>query len=93
MIQMKTDTLKSRLIEAGYPESDMFHHETDLYVYDTPLTREVVKKYCIDQGWDRLSKTLDRTDIDELVIKTFTDNITGKRMLDLAFQWYDNTGE
>lgn len=38
--------LQKRLIEAGYPKEEMFHHETDLYIYATPLTKKVVDKWC-----------------------------------------------
>ena len=37
--------LQKRLIEAGYPKTEMFHHETDLYVYATSLTKKVIDEY------------------------------------------------
>ena len=39
-------TLKEMLIEAGYPEREMDHHDSDLYVYVTPLTPKVIEEWC-----------------------------------------------
>lgn len=36
-------TLIDMLVEAGYPKEDIHHHESDLYVFVTPLTTKVLK--------------------------------------------------
>lgn len=70
-------TLMERLLEAGYPESEMDHHESDLYVYVTPLTTRVIKEWCKDNGFRK-----------NWHCPIFTDQITGKKMYDCAFQYY-----
>ena len=65
-----------RLLDAGYPREDMFHHYSDLYVYATPLTKSVIEKWCKDQGLER-----------NLFVSTFHDQITGRGMYDIAFQY------
>nr|DAN90651.1 MAG TPA: hypothetical protein [Bacteriophage sp.] len=72
-------TLMKMLIEAGYPESEMDHHESDLYVYVTPLTTKVIEEWCKENGYRK-----------EWHCPTFKDQITGKIMYDCAFQWYEN---
>lgn len=71
-------TLKEMLILAGYPESEMYHHESDLYVYVTQLTTKVIKRWCAGHGYRM-----------EWHCPIFIDQITGKRMYDCAFQWYE----
>ena len=70
-------TLKEMLLEAGYPESEMDHHASDLYVYVTPLTIRVVNEWCkmhkYRQSW---------------LCPIFRDRITDRLMYDCAFQWY-----
>ena len=73
--------LQKRLIEAGYPKKEMFHHETDLYVYATPLTKKVVDKWCKENNFNR-----------EWHCPIFKDQITGRYMYDCAFQ-YDKQKE
>lgn len=67
-------TLMQRLIDAGYPESDIDHHETDLYVYDTPLVYSVIRKYELENKI-------------HLTREIFTDQITGRKMIDIAFAY------
>ena len=81
-------TLIERLIDAGYPREEMFHHETDLYIYDNALTRKVIREYCTENGWPNIARQMDYTIVDCLVIKSFRDNITGKMMLDCFGQYY-----
>ena len=33
-------TLLERLLDAGYPKDQVFHHCSDLYVFITPLTKK-----------------------------------------------------
>ena len=71
-------TLMQRLLEAGYPREEMFHHESDLYVYVTPLTTETIDKWCSDNGYRK-----------DWFCPKFKDQITGCRMYDCAFQYYE----
>lgn len=70
-------TLMELLIEAGYPESEMDHHESDLYVYVTPVTTKVINEWCKENEYRR-----------EWHCPVFTDQITGRKMYDCAFQYY-----
>ena len=75
-------TLIELLIEAGYPKEQIHHHESDLYIFVTPLTTKVLKDWCEQNGWDiRLIEK------ENLMYSTFTDNITGEKMYDIAFQY------
>ena len=70
-------TLMEMLIDAGYPKEEMDHHESDLYVYVTPLTTRVIDEYCKANGFNK-----------NWHCPTFKDQITGKMMYDCAFQYY-----
>ncbi len=72
-------TLMEMLIEAGYPKEEMDHYYSDLYVYVTPLTTNVIEEWCKAHGY-RMAWHC----------RTFKDQITGKMMYDCAFQWYEN---
>nr|WP_142411344.1 hypothetical protein [Clostridium sp. Marseille-P7770] len=72
-------TLKEMLIEAGYSEGEMDHHESDLYVYITPLTTKVIEEWCKAHDY-RMAWHC----------PIFKDQITGRMMYDCAFQWYEN---
>ena len=54
----------------------MYHHESDLYVFLTPLTKRVIDKWFKEEGLTR-----------SLFVSTFRDQITGKPMYDIAFQY------
>ena len=75
-------TLIEMLIEAGYPKEDLHHHESDLYVFVTPLTTKVLEDWCEANGWNvgLVKKT-------SLLFSKFKDNITGQQMYDVAFQY------
>ena len=75
-------TLMEMLIEAGYPKEEMDHHDSDLYVYVTPLTTKVIEEWCKAHDY-RMAWHC----------PTFRDQITGKMMYDCAFQWYENQQE
>ena len=64
------------LLEAGYPREQMFHHESDLYVFATRTTSEVIDKWCKANELKR-----------RLFCSTFKDQITGRLMYDIAFQY------
>lgn len=69
-------TLMEKLVEAGYPKEDFFHHCSDLYIYANSMTQRVINEWFKEQQ-------LDRT----LFVSMFTDQITGKPMYDVAFQY------
>ena len=73
---MKNKTLMEALEEAGYPREQMFHHDSDLYIYVTPLTREITDAWFKENGLHK-----------KLFVSTFTDQITGKQMYDIFFQY------
>lgn len=60
----------------------MDHHESDLYVYKTLLTTQVIEQWCKDNGYDK-----------ELHCPMFKDNVTGKQMYDCAFQYHTEYAE
>lgn len=45
--------LMQRLLDAGYPPEEMDHHESDLYVFVTPLTTKVIEQWCREQDLGR----------------------------------------
>ena len=67
-------SLYKALIEAGYLEEEMFHWQSDLYVFVTPLTTQIVEDWCKENGFDRT-----------LHCPIFKDNVTGRAMYDCAF--------
>lgn len=69
-------SLMQQLLEAGYPREQMFNHESDLYVFIMPLTQRVIDKWFKDQGLER-----------NLFVSIFHDQITGRGMYDIAFQY------
>jgi hypothetical protein len=73
-----TKTLMQRLLAAGYPKEDMHHHESDLYVFVTPLTTKVIQEYCAENGYNMQHHC-----------PIFKDQITGRKMYDCAFQYYE----
>ena len=73
---MMKKTLMEALEASGYPREQMFNHCSDLYVFITPLTKRVVDKWFKDKGLKK-----------NLFVSTFCDQITGKRMYDIAFQY------
>ena len=79
---MDTKSLMEMLVEADYPKEDIHHHNSDLYVYVTPLTTRVLEDWCKANGWKvRMVKEK------SCIFDIFTDNITGRKMYDLAFQY------
>lgn len=72
--------LKEKLIKAGYPKEEMYHHSygSDLYVYVTPLTTKVIEEWCNENGFSK-----------NWHCPIFKDQITGRAMYDCAFQWYE----
>lgn len=69
-------TLMERLVSAGYPASDIDHHESDLYVYVSDLTFNVISSWLSEKRYSW-----------ECMVNEFTDQITGKRMYDIAFAY------
>ena len=79
---MNAKSLMQMLIEAGYPKEDIHHHDSDLYIYATPLTTKVLEDWCKANGWHR-----EMVKQKSCVFDVFTDNITGRKMYDVAFQY------
>lgn len=69
-------TLMEALEKAGYPREQMFNHNSDLYVFVTPVTTRVINDWCVAEG---ISK--------EVFLETFKGNITGRPMYSIAFQY------
>ena len=53
-------TLMEKLEAAGYPREEMYHHESDLYVFLTPLTKRVIDEWFKEQ-FNRLFSSIRRT--------------------------------
>lgn len=70
------------LLEAGYPEKEIFHHASDLYIFVTPLTTSVLEKWCDMNGWNR-KLVKDKS----ILFDIFRDQVTGRLMYDVAFQY------
>lgn len=69
-------TLMQHLLDAGYPAEEIFHHESDLYIFATQKTKRIVSEWCKENDYST-----------ELFMKLFHDNITGKLMYDIPFQY------
>ena len=78
-------SLLQRLLDAGYPKEDIHHHESDLYIFKTPLTTKVLEEWCEANGWDKEMIHLQKS----FVCEVFFDRITGEPMYDVAFQYYE----
>ena len=79
---MATKSLMQMLLDAGYPKEDIHNHESDLYIYVTPLTTNVLENWCKANGWHKeLVKS------GSYLLDTFIDQITGRKMYDIAFQY------
>ena len=72
---MSNKSLMEHLLESGYPPEDIDHHCSDLYVYVTPLTTRVIKAWLKYNGYT------------DTLVQTFKDQITGRMMYDIAFQY------
>ena len=77
---MNDKPLMERLLEAGYPSEDIDHHDYDLYVYITPLTTKVLTEWADENGYDSNLR-------DGVFVQKFRDQITGRMMYDVAFQY------
>lgn len=69
-------TLIEKLIEAGYPREEMYHHYSDLYIFITPLTTRVIDEWFKEQELDKA-----------LFVEKFRDQITGRPMYSVSFQY------
>ena len=77
---MNNKPLMERLLEAGYSPEDIDHHYYDLYVYVTPLTTKVIAEWANDYGYNDNLR-------DGLFVQKFRDQITGRMMYDIFFQY------
>lgn len=75
--------LITMLLKAGYPASDIDHHNSDLYIYCTPLTVKVLGEWCEANGWSS-----DLVKRESALFSRFRDRITGRMMFDVAFQYH-----
>ena len=71
---MNNKSLMERLLEAGYPPEDIDHH------YVTPLTTKVITEWADENGYDNNL-------LGGIYVQTFRDQITGRKMYDIAFQY------
>ena len=76
---MNNKSLMERLLEEGYPPEDIDHHEYALYVYVTPLTTRIIKAWMRNNGYT--------DNLNGFLIQKFRDQITGRIMYDIAFQY------
>ena len=76
---MSNESLMERLLEAGYPPEDIAHHDSDLYIYVTPLTTKVIKEWMKDNNYTE--------NLNGFLIQKFRDQITGRIMYDIALQY------
>ena len=76
---MSNKSLMEALLEAGYPSEDIAHHDSDLYIYVTPLTTKVIKEWMKDNNYTE--------NLNGFLIQKFRDQITGRIMYDIAFQY------
>ena len=74
-------TLIEKLLEKGYPKEEIYHHESDLYIFVTPMPQKVVSEWFKEQNLNK-----------GLFVSVFKDQITGKPMYDCAFQYYSFEG-
>lgn len=72
---MNNKSLMEVLLEEGYPPEDIDHYYYDLYVYVTPLTTKIIK------AW------LKYNDYADMLVQKFRDQITGRMMYDIFFQY------
>ena len=77
-----------RLLAAGYPKDQVFHHDTDLYVFVTDLTRKVIDEWMKEQF-----SNIRIENAPSFLFTVFIDQVTGKPMFDLAFQWHETDAE
>lgn len=73
---IENKTLMETLIDAGYPREEMYHHCSDLYIFWTPTTIQIVDRWYKERGLNRA-----------LFVKQFKDQITGRLMLACVFQY------
>lgn len=71
-------TLMQELLDAGYPREKMYNHESDLYVYVTPLTTRIVQAFYERKGWSSARSA-----------PIFRSEVDGKLMYDCAFAYDD----
>lgn len=77
---MNNKSLMERLLEAGYPLEDIDHYYSDLYVYVTPLTTMVITEWADENGYKSNLR-------DGIFVQTFKDQITRRKMYDIAFEY------
>ena len=76
---MNNKSLMEVLLEEGYLPEDIDHYYYDLYVYVTPLTTKIIK------AWLKYNDYADT--LNGIMVQKFRDQITGRIMYDIAFQY------
>ena len=69
-------TLIEKLIKAGYPKELIYHHGSDLYVYATSVAEKAINDWAKENGYNKFH-----------FVEKFNDNVTGKPMFNVAFQY------
>lgn len=77
---MNSKSLMERLLEAGYPPEDIHHYYSNLYVYVTPLTTKIITEWADENGYSANLR-------DGIFVQTFKDQITGRKMYDILFEY------
>lgn len=67
-------TLMEAILKSGYPPQDIANHESDLYVFVTKETTQVINDWSKQHNMNQ-----------DLFVSKFKDQITGRLMYDLAF--------
>lgn len=82
-------TLMETLIEAGFPEKEFDHHESDLYVpreINGRDTTKIIVRWFVERGYASY-----------LFMHEFKDQVTGKPMWEISFQytpwWQEHCGK
>lgn len=73
---MQGNSLMERLIAAGYPKDQIFHHYGDMYVYVTNITTQIIEDWCKENHFNRVHQC-----------PKFRDQLTGRPMYDCAFSY------
>lgn len=77
---MNNKSLMECLLEAGYPPEDIHHYYSDLYVYVNTLTTRIITEWANDNNYDSNLR-------DGVFVQTFRNQITGRMMYDIPFEY------
>ena len=77
---MNNKSMMERLLEAGYPPEEIDHHCSGLYVYVPPLPTRILTAWANENDYASNLR-------DGVFVQKFRDQITGRMMYDIAFQY------